>query len=154
MVAAYGYEIGRVVPLKFIGGSQRAVVAPDTAGVWTTSADKTNVYLGSSSMCIAIPSLDGKGTMLNVLGKNVMFDMEVCVKTKYPNPYSATFTEKAFTAPEAMISETIPSYTGCGELTDYDLDRKSTRLNSPDHLVCRLLLEKKNKKKKQKYKNI
>ena len=120
VTAKYGYEVGRVVPLKFIGGSQSTVSSPYTQGVWTTSADATNVYLGSSSGCIAIASLDGKGTMFNIFSDG-MFDMQICVKKDYPNPYHATFTQKDFKTPATMVSETIPHYPHCGEVTDYDL---------------------------------
>lgn len=116
--ATQGFPVGAIVPLKFIGGMQHAVGAVPT-GLWTTSADKTNVYLGCSSDNINICSMDDKLTPFNIW-KSDAVEIDVCVKKDYNNPYDVTFTEIAFPEKESFDSEVVPSNTITGDPIDFD----------------------------------
>lgn len=116
-VAIGGYKVGDVIPLKFVGGHQGS---SKFAGVWTTSADTTNVYIGSTSKCIFAPSLDAKGAFIDIMGAS-NFSIEVCIRKDYLNPYGVTFTEQRLKTPAKALSEKVPEPYGSGDLIDYDL---------------------------------
>src|SRR3546814_6995780 len=73
-------------------------------------------------------------------------------------PVDGSIREGEAVIDESMISgEPVPVEKTAGDkVSSGTIDRKSTRLNSSTnaHLVCRLLLEKKNKKTNMQYKKI
>ncbi|MCK5813520.1 MAG: hypothetical protein KAH03_04645, partial [Cocleimonas sp.] len=127
--ATNGFPIGAIVPLKFIGGIQpaankmsslsRLTGSPPT-GLWTTSADATNVYLGCSSDNINICSIDGKSTPFNIW-KSDSVEIDVCVRQTYDNPYDVTFTQIALPEKESFDSEVVPIDKTRGLPIDFDM---------------------------------
>lgn len=119
--ATNGFPVGAIVPLKFIGGIQPSVGNVAT-GLWTTSADKTNVYLGCSSENINICSLDDKLTPFNIW-KSDSVEIDVCVSQKFDHldPAEDTFTQIAFPEKESFDSEVIPVDTTKGEPINFDM---------------------------------
>lgn len=115
-----GLPEGLTVPLKYINGMQFKVGSAD-GGIFTTSADKTNVYLGTSTGNIAAIMPDKAMTALN-LWSNASFDIQVCVKKDYPNPFGDTFTQKELD-PNWNVndSEVIPNHPRSGDIMDYDM---------------------------------
>lgn len=119
--ATNGFPVGAIVPLKFIGGIQPSVGNVAT-GLWTTSADKDNVYLACSTEHINICSLDDKLTPFNIW-KSASVEIDVCVSKEFDDldPAKNTFTQLSFPAKESFDSQVIPANTETGEPIDFDM---------------------------------
>lgn len=121
----YGYSTGTVLPLKFIGGNQGvngAGTSADPLGIWTTSADTSNVYFGVSGEALWITTQDGNPSSVNLFpSTNVFFDMQICIKKDYPTPEGVTFLEQALPAGVNLDSAVIPESASGAGILEHDM---------------------------------